>query len=1046
MIIMEKNLKSKKSLIRVTKTLMAVSLFLWIGISPTKAKIPTNAITVTQQKMVIKGLVVDENGETFPGVNVVVKGTTNGTLSDIKGNFSLSVPNKNSVLVFSFIGYKNKEVTLNSQTFLKIQMISDVKELNEIVVTALGIKREKKALGYAMQEVKTEDLSDNKSVSVANLLQGKIAGVQISQSGTGMGGSTRIVLRGLNSLSGNNQPLWVVDGFPINDDVTETADQWGGTDRSGAASQINPENIKSISVLKGANAAALYGSRAQNGAIIITTKSGRENQPLQLEYNGSVTFTDAFNSYDYQNVYGQGSNGTFSTSAMGSWGPKMQGQTVTNWRNSTYGDTSYEDYAMLPQKDYISDFYRQGTNYNNSLTLSGGGKNITGRFSFTDSRNEGITPNHSLNKQYFDMNTEFKNDRFTVGVKGSYMRQNSKNVPGQGEYGLMVNFVKMPRSIHLQDLKNPVGTDGNLVNWCGPLEAYSNPYGSVMSENGNSSYRNRIIGQINTGVKITDYLRINGRIGIDWYNDDTRNYNEVIDPTSNASQYSRSTLTNEDLNADVMLNFNKKFNDFSVTGNLGSSLERQKYTSMSGATGKFTVADLVTLSNGQNITVSEGYSKREIHSVFANATLGYKSMAYIDVTGRNDWSSTLPANNRSYFYPSVSLSGIVSEIFKLPRQISYLKIRASWAQVGNDTDPYNLSNVYSIYNNDVNSDIVKVKLSDTYPLYNLKPEKTNSYEIGTNIRMFGDRLGADLTYYNSNTVNQILSIGMPESSGYTAKRINAGKIQSYGWEFMINGTPIKNKDWKWDVTLNWGMNRTKCIKLNDEIKRYTLGEVRIGKVVVDEGGQMGDIVSKAYKRDDNGKIIVDDNGLPESESSQVIGNMMPKWTGSFSTGLQYKNLSFNALIDVRYGGDFVSMTDDYACEFGNSAKTLSGRDGMVVDGVTESGATNTKQITAETYYSNIAGPYGVGEQFMYKGTYVKMRELSLGYSFPEQWLSRFFIKSAKFSIVGRDLFYFYKDAPVNPEGAFSREDYAQAFELASMPPTRSWGFSLNVKF
>jgi outer membrane receptor protein involved in Fe transport len=458
---------------------------------------------------------------------------------------------------------------------------------------------------------------------------------------------------------------------------------------------------------------------------------------------------------------------------------------------------------------------------------------------------------------------------------------------------------------------------------------------------------------------------------------------------------------------------------------------------------------LVTLANGSTITDTESYSQKEIQSVFFNGSVGYKSMVYLDVTGRNDWSSTLPANNRSYFYPSVSLSGILSEMFNLPSQISYLKVRGSWAKVGNDTDPYKLTNSYSLYTSadKVNSDVIKVKLSDTYPLYNLKPEETNSYETGLELQMFKGRLGLDFTYYNSNTVNQILSINMPQSSGYTAKNINAGKIKSSGYEVMLSGTPIKTKDWKWDINLNWGMNRTKCVKLDDEIKQYELGEIRIGKVVVNEGGSMGDIVSIAYKRDAKGNILIDDNGLPETQSDQVIGNMMPKWTGSINNNLQWKNLTFGALVDMRYGGDFISMTDNYACEFGNSTKTLTGRDGMVVSGVSAStGEANTVKTTAEKYYTSIAGPYGVGEAFMYKNTYIKLRELSLGYQLPSLWLKHIFIKSAKITAVARDLFYIYKSAPVNPEGAYTRSDYAQAFELGSTPPVRSFGFAVNLKF
>ncbi len=999
----------------------------------------------------VSGVIVDENGEPIAGANIVIKGTTTGTVSDIDGMFNLSVPQKGATLLVSFIGYENSTVEVREKSQLRIVMVPVAEQLNEVVVTALGIKREKKALGYAMQEVKTDALTENKSVSIANMLQGKIAGVQIAQSGTGMGGSTRIIMRGLNSLSGNNQPLWVVDGIPINDGTQEAANEYGGVDRYGAASQINPEDIESISVLKGANAAALYGSRAQNGAIIVTTKKGKQGQPLEIEYNGNLEFNSIYDTYNYQNVYGQGSGGNFSTSARGSWGPKMEGQLVPNWRNVIYGDTNYSDYALLPQPDYIKDFYETGVQYSNSLTASAGNDNLTGRFSFTDSRNDGITPNHSINRQYYDLNTEFKNKYLTIGVKVNFMREEVNNAPGQGEYGLMNQLINIPRGIRLSDLSSDiVNADNKIINWSGPAENYSNPYGLVMNGNGNSNLRNRILGQIRASLRITDYLNLTGRVGMDWYNDKRKTYALYLSDGSNAtSQYAHVQSSNQEFNADLILNFNKTFNQFSVTANLGTSVYNTTYEGLVGDAGSFQIPNFVYMSNGDRRLASESYSKKEIQSVFGNVNVGYKSMIYLDVTGRNDWSSTLPSSNWSYFYPSVSLSGIISEMVKLPSVIDYLKVRASWAKVGNDTNPYRLDYVYSSFSSMVNGgSVLEMKLPDTYPLRDLKPEETNSYEVGFDFRMFKNRFGVDFTYYNSSTINQILSINVPVTSGYTSKMINAGKMRSYGYELMVSGTPVRTKDWEWSVNLNWGLNRTECIELNESVKRYTLGSTRIASVVVEEGGKFGDIVANnAFKRDANGRILIDDNGFPIKETDKIIGNMLPKWTGSIGTSLQWKDISFNALVDIRYGGNFISMTDNYACYAGNSKRTLEGRDGMVVPGIVEStGQENTKQITAEEYYSNIGGSTGVAEAFMYDGTYVKMRELSLGWNLPKLWLKKTPLKSVKISAVARDLFYFYKDAPVNAESAFSREDYAQAFEYGSLPPTRSFGLSLNVKF
>ncbi|MDD4516113.1 SusC/RagA family TonB-linked outer membrane protein [Massilibacteroides sp.] len=1001
---------------------------------------------VSYAQVNVRGVVTDSNNEPLISVNVIVKDTREGTVTNIDGEFSLTVPDANSILEFSYVGFKMQEIPLKGQTSLNVVMKEDTELLDEVVVTALGIKREKKALGYAMQEVKTEGLTEIKSASVANLLQGKIAGVQISQSGAGLGSSTRIVLRGLNSLSGQNQPLWVVDGIPISDGQAEAAGQWGGLDYSGAAADINPDDIESISVLKGANAAALYGSRAQSGAIIVTTKKGQKGQPLQIEYNGSVNFNKVYNSYDYQNIYSQGTNGQYSADATSSWGELMDGsRTVQNWRSTKYGESGYSDYKLLSQKDYITEFYRTGVSYNNSLVASGGGENASARLSFTDSRNDGITPNHSINRQYYDLNVQLNNKYISTGAKINFMRQKASNRPAQAEYGVMQSLVRMPRGIRLEDLKDPVGSDGYLQNWSGPSNEYLNPYALTLPANGNNDERNRIIGQIYATGHITDYLSLTGRVGMDWYNDQVKVYSTYIQKSSTASQYTHSQRTNQEFNADLMLNFDKTFGDFAVTANVGAATMNVKYNGLSGSSGLLNLAGLVTLGNGLNQTVSEGYSKKQVNSVLGNAQIGYKSMLYLDVTGRNDWSSTLPSNNWSYFYPSVSLSAIVSEMVKLPEQITYLKLRGSWAQVGNDTSPYSLTNPYSL--GLTIGDVLNAETSGTYPLSNLKPEETKSWEMGTDLRMFDGRLGLDFTYYKSNTTNQILSVGMPASSGYTSKRINAGQIQSSGIELMVTGTPIQTKDWQWDVNLNWGTNESKCISLDGSIKRFTLGSTRIGSVVVDEGGKFGDIVSIGYKRDDSGRILVDDNGFPIKASDQTIGNILPDWTGSIGNTFRYKHLSLYMLVDIRQGGDFISMTDNYAKQTGTSAATLDRTNGIVVDGIVEStGQQNQKEVSMENYYTNIAGPNGIGEAFLYKGSYIKMREMSLGYTLPSSWLRNMPIKSVKLSAVGRDLFFFKKDAPVDPESAITRSDYAQAFEYSSMPPTRSFGFTLNVKF
>lgn len=527
-------------------------------------------IASTQQTLkTITGVVTDASYNPIIGASVYLKDSSKGTITDIDGKFSLSVPN-NATLIVSYIGYTKQEIALQNQTKLSITLKEDTKLLDDVVVTALGIKREKKALGYAMQEIKTNDFQENRSSNVSNLLQGKVAGVQISQSGSGLGGDTRVILRGLNSLSGNNSPLWVVDGLPIlNDGLSNVQFSY-----SSGAADINPDDIESVSVLKGANAAALYGSRAQSGAIIITTKKGKAGK-IKFDYNGYISFSKAYDSYEYQDVYGQGTKGIYSLTAAGSWGPKMEGQSIPNWRKEFYGNDKYRSYAMLPEKNIINKFFRTALNYTNSISASGGNEFINARFSFTDSRNEGIIPNESVNKQNYNLNVEIKNKYLTIGGKVSYFREKNKNRPNTYN-GVWQNLIIMPRNIRLQDLQNPVGLNGNVESWLGDNNVALNPYSFVMDGNGNKLERDRFQGLLSVTGNICSFLKVTGRIGLDRIADNVENYRTYSNPAEDVKDLiTIDNFTREELNADLMLNLNKTFKDFSLTANFGGRIHKE---------------------------------------------------------------------------------------------------------------------------------------------------------------------------------------------------------------------------------------------------------------------------------------------------------------------------------------------------------------------------------------------------------------------------------------------------------------------------------------
>ena len=521
-----------------------------------KRQVPSKIPTKNNKTI---GRVLDAKGEPIIGATVMEINTSNGTITDIDGKFSFNTQD-NAIIEISFVGYQSQKIQAVNGKTLEITLQEDTEVLDEVVVTALGIKREKKALGYAMQEVKADAFSENRSTSVSNMLQGKVAGVQISQSAGGIGGSTRIILRGVNSLSGNNSPLWVVDGLPI-------LDSSNGDYASGAA-DLNPDDIESISVLKGANAAALYGSRAQNGAIIVTTKKGKEGA-LSIEYNGYVSMSKAYDSYEFQDVYGQGTNGVYSMQAQQSWGPKMEGQIIPNWRHELYGDDSYKDYPMLPQTNQINDFFQTALNYVNSVSLSGGTDKVNARFSFTDSRNEGILPNEKLNKQNYNLNVEFKNKYITFGGKVTYFREKVKNKPSWNG-GAWQQLIRMPRNIRLQDLQDPFGSDGYTVNWSGDSNDLLNPYQLLLDGNGNELNRNRFQGMLTLTGHITDYLKVTGRIGFDRLSDDLEQYAAYHNKAQSPANLIRITNSaQEEFNADLMVNFDKRYKDFSITANLG---------------------------------------------------------------------------------------------------------------------------------------------------------------------------------------------------------------------------------------------------------------------------------------------------------------------------------------------------------------------------------------------------------------------------------------------------------------------------------------------
>lgn len=1028
--------------------------------------------TQQTQKIAVKGIALDEAGEPLIGASVSEKGTTNGTMTGVDGDYSLTVP-ANATLVVTFVGYLSQEIPLNGQKTVDFTLKKDSKMLDEVVVTALGIKRDKKSLGYAMQEVKGDQLTETRDANVANALAGKVAGLQIKQSGTGVTGSSRIVLRGGNSIAGNNQPLVVVDGVPIDSSTGGTDDFWGNhsVDKGSSMADISPDDIESISVLKGPAAAALYGSRAGNGVIMITTKTGKNQKGIGISYNSNLTFERPMQLPKYQNTYGQGENGKYVQNSVGSWGAKMDGSQITDLAGNPTTYSSGDNDLM--------DFLRTGTTWTNSLDLSSSSDKNSIRVGVMNLRNKGVVPNSSFNKTSATLRaTADLTDKLSFDAKITYYTQKTENrikLAGDPD-NIFRNYLLMPRSVHFSDLnrypdykfpentKNPAnGADlsGKPVSW---TDQYSglirNPYWAAYKDT-NSDRRDRVLGFGSLKYEFTDWLNIQARYGIDYF---STQY-EMRDATGlpywfAQGQYIMNKETSYEANADVLLTFNKQLSEkVGLLATAGGNLMYRRADGIYGETGPMIIPDFHTLANAGKSSARSALTKKAINSLYATASLSYDNTLYLDVTARNDWSSALSADNRSYFYPSVGTSWLFSESLSKwnvkPSFLDFGKLRLSWAEVGNDTDPYRLLDYLTlgttyVYNPETDQveTILNGKKSNILNNPDLKNETITSWEAGLELRAFNNRLGLDFAYYTKDATDQILKMNVPASTGYSFKYVNAGKLRNNGVEILLTGTPVKTKDFSWDITLNYSKNKSKIIELADGIETQELQDPSLGslgiKIVAAAGGTYGDIYGKAYARNDKGELIINENGLPTFGSDFVkLGNYNPDWMGGISNAFHYRNFDFSFQIDGRFGGDVFMGSIQSGTGAGTLKMTESGRDKMVVAGVTASGQVNAIETTAEKYWAQLATGT---EPWIYDATNIRLREMSLGYSFPRKMLSKTPFQKIKLSLVGRNLWMIYsKTKGFDPESGYSTSN-AQGIEFGSMPTMSSYGFNLNVTF
>ena len=1021
------------------------------------------AMQVLAQRTITGKVTNADDGNGIPGVTVLIKGTSTGVLTDLDGKYSISVPKDAQTLQFTFIGMTAKEIALTASNVVDVVMESEAQKIEGVVVTALGISREKKSLGYSVQDVQGEDLTKAREANVINSLTGKVSGVQITNSSGSVGASSRIVLRGVTSLSGDNQPLFVVDGVPISNSTFGNSDGYGGTNRGSGVADINPDDIENVSVLKGPNAAALYGSRASNGVIIITTKKGKsaKGKAIGISYSNTSMFDTPLRLPDYQNGYGQGSTGQFSfvDGANGgvndgvdeSWGPKLDaGLLIPQW-NSPVVDGVRQPTPWVSSPDNIKDFFEVGTAITNNIAIDGGNENANFRISYTNFNQKGMVPNTDFKRNTFALSAGgHPSKNLTIEGNANYVNSRSDNMSNYGydAQNVMQQFIWSGRQNVVTDMKQYTNADGSKRNW--NYNYHNNPY-FTLHENLNKMNRDRLYGNSKITYKFSELL--SARVGValdDWtnWNSSRIAYGDIDNPNG---YYGESKTTFREINEDFLLMFNKKLTeDINLSLNAGGNMMQQSNVYNEVQAPELAVPGVYNVSNSKVAQKAfNTFKSKRINSLYFNGQFSFKAI-YLDFSGRNDWSSTLPSENNSYFYPSVSLSGVISDMMNSkPTWLSLAKARVSYAKVGSDTDPYQLDPMLAFGEGwNSGTKLLNQNVPNILPNETLKPQKTTSIEAGLNLALLENRINFDFTYYNGKTTEQIISIPISYASGYTAKIINAGEIDNSGIEISLGLVPIKSASGlEWDIDLNFSKNHNEVIDLADGIDQYLLGSYWEMKVLAIPGQPMGSLFGYDFKRDPDGNIV-NLNGVPVQGDLKILGNSTPDWIAGINNTLKFKGVEFSFLLDFHKGGEIYSMTNSWGRYAGVLKETLIGREGGIVgpgvklaeDGVTY--VPNDVVVTAEEYnhtaYSNTMDFSSV-----FDATYLKLREMKLGYTFNH--LGPF--SNLSINLVGRNLALLYSRVPhIDPETSFNNTSGAQGLEFGQLPSARSLGFSIGVKF
>lgn len=1025
-------------------------------------------ISVIQQSRKITGFVKDANGDPVIGANVVEKGTTNGVITGLDGEFMLEVPS-DAVIEISYIGYISQSVEIQDRNQpLQITLEEDAQKLDEVVVTALGIKRQSRSLGYSTTQIGGNEFTMARDPNLGNALSGKIAGVSVSGNATGSGGSSRVIIRGNASLTGNNMPLYIVDGVPFSNQNLGSAGQYGGLDMGDGLNNINPDDIESIQVLKGAAASALYGYRGGNGAILITTKSGKKGKPVSIEFNNNLTFNTIYDYRDYQTLFGQGTYGnrpidinSAQASEQQSWGEVLDGGDAVNFLGNTYR------YSYV---DNWKNFYRTGVNNASSIAISGASDKITYRFGISNIYEKSILPNANNQQQGINMNTTYdilSNLHLTVNANYVFEKAKGRSNLSDGNGNTNASLIHRGNSFDIRwlergDSDSDWGTSSDGSELLGGTNVYfNNPYW-LQYRKTNDMDKNRLTGSMNLKYDITDWLYIQGAVQRDGFNLEFKQVQPIgaaADPSGWMTEYSRNF---SEINLNYLLAFNKEFGDWSIGATLGGNRQRtinKQYTPTDGGR-PFVVDGLWSVNNLTDRRSSKTYSEYRVNSVYATADLGWRNQIFLNLTGRNDWFSTLSPQNNSFFYPSITLSWVFADSFKLPDWLTFGKVRASYASASNGTDPYRNLLLYQLRDYTVNGEnVVTQNNNNQYPDYNLRPVRISEYEVGLNMAFLNNRLSFDAAYYVKNTKDDIAVISTSSASGYGSRIMNVGEIRNNGVEFMLNAVPVYNPNFEWNTTLNIAYNDSKVLYLGEGVSRLQIDGAasRSGNVTVQNivGSSYGELVGYKYLRH-NGQIVYE-NGIPQRETElSSLGNGVYKLTGGWSNSFKYRNISLFFLLDFKVGAKLFSGTNYALYDEGLHKNTLTGRtpdnprgnivgEGVMLD-ANGNYVPNNVAVDAQTYYSGIVSN-NIAEEFVYNANFLKLRELSIGYEFPKMVLDKLkVVKGLNISLVGRNLWTIVKHTDnIDPEAAYNNSN-GQGLELNGYPATRSIGFNINAKF